>query len=101
MEGAGASIMVEATAKEVNAHYDCSRHAVYTGKKLVDLINMIDRVSNQLTQCVSSPQVDLEHMVMGTVLTPDTVSIHFTHYSPSLTGYLLFVWAAVKLSFMM
>lgn len=81
MEGAVASIMVEAMAKEVKTHLCCSRHTVFSSKKLVD---MIVRVSKQHIKCVSSSQVDLEHMVTGTVLTPDTVSIHFTHYNPSL-----------------
>lgn len=42
-------------------------------------------VLSPYSMCVI-PQVDLERMVTGTVLTPDTVSIHFIHYSPSLTG---------------
>lgn len=45
---------------------------------------MIVRVSRPRFQRVSFSQVDLEHMVTGTVLTPDTVSTHFSHYSPSV-----------------
>lgn len=65
------------------------------------MLNMIDRVSNQHIKFVSSHQVALEHTVTGTALTPDTVSIHFSHYNPGLTGYVQFVWPAVRLSFTM
>ncbi len=98
VEGAGASIMEEATAKGVRMHFNCSRYIVCTGKKLVDMIN---RVSNQHIKFVSSHQGASEHMVTGTALTPDTVSIHFSHSNPGLTGYVLFVWAAVRLSLTM
>lgn len=81
MEGAGASITAEAMAKEVKTHLYCSRCIVFVGKKL---LVMIDRVSKQHIKCLFPSQVDLEHMVTGTVLTPVTVSIHFTHYNPSL-----------------
>lgn len=45
---------------------------------------MMDSVSKQHINCMSCFQVDLEHMVTGTVLTLVTVSIHFTHNNPSL-----------------
>lgn len=39
MEGAGASITVEAMAKEVKTHLYCSRRIVFVGKKLLDMID--------------------------------------------------------------
>lgn len=95
--GAGASIMVEAMAKEVkkkpktkHTHLHLSRHTTFSSQKVIDTIDtiyMIVRVSKNHLKCVSFSQVDLERMVTGTALTPDTVSTHFSHYSPSLAVY--------------
>ena len=87
MEGAGASIMEGATAKEVKTCFSSSRHFVFGGKVLLGMVIIIRMVSNQHFKCVSSFQVALEHMVTGTVLTLDTVSIHFTYHSSGVTVF--------------
>lgn len=99
VEGAGASTMEGATAKEVKTCFSSSRHFVFGGKVLLGMIIIIGMVSSQHFKCVSSFQVDLERMVTGTVLTPDTVSIHFTYHSSSVTVFLFFIWAEDKLFF--
>lgn len=76
VEGAGALTMVEATAKEV-------RHTLAT-KVSLHFVERKSRCVKQHIQCMSSFQVDSEHMVTGTVLMLDTVSIDFTNYNPIL-----------------
>lgn len=44
----------------------------------------MDSVPKQHINCMSCFQVDLVHMVTGTVLTLVTVSIHSTHNNPIL-----------------
>lgn len=89
VEGAGASTMEGATAKEVKTCFSSSRHFVFGGKVLLGMIIIIGMVSSQHFKSVSSFQVDLERMVTATVLTPDTVSIHFTYHSSSVTVFFI------------
>ena len=65
------------------------------------VVDMIDMVSTQHIKLVLFPQVALEHMVTGTALTPDTVSILITFYNLALIRCVLLFWSAVRLSFTM